>query len=248
MSVQYEHLHTILYNPFFIGICVSVRVGQCEHSIKPLQGWSNFVGWWLSKIHCCLKTMLMVTTCSITYHLGSCLLCEKSAHPWLWCTMRKMVFSAFASSPSLPFSISIRHRSLESPVPFYNKIDNMYSFLHCSLLSFLPPANEGGVGLCLKDQSGQSPPLHTHTHTHRDSAIVHLMAATAVGGTHPAGMHSCFYQQNGVNNNAWSLRVHMLKLDHDFDWYEVCDGNTYRSVAGDLSMFLGDWCLFCMAM
>ena len=30
--------------------------------------------------------------------------------------------------------------------------------------------------------------------------------------------------------------------------YKACDGNTYRSVAGDLSMFLGDWCLFCMAV
>ena len=29
---QYEHLHTILYNPFFIG----VGVGQCEHSINPV--------------------------------------------------------------------------------------------------------------------------------------------------------------------------------------------------------------------
>ena len=29
---QYEHLHTILYNPFFIGVCVGV--GQCKHSIS----------------------------------------------------------------------------------------------------------------------------------------------------------------------------------------------------------------------
>ena len=27
---QYEHLHIILFNPFFIG----VGVGQCEHSIR----------------------------------------------------------------------------------------------------------------------------------------------------------------------------------------------------------------------
>ena len=34
---RYEHLHTILYNPFFIsvrvGVCVGVGVGQCEHAI-----------------------------------------------------------------------------------------------------------------------------------------------------------------------------------------------------------------------
>ena len=30
VSVQHEYLHTILYNPFFIGVCV----GQCEHSIE----------------------------------------------------------------------------------------------------------------------------------------------------------------------------------------------------------------------
>ena len=29
---QYEHFHTILYNPFFIG----VGVGQCEHTIRQL--------------------------------------------------------------------------------------------------------------------------------------------------------------------------------------------------------------------
>ena len=28
-----EHLHTIIYNPFFIGHCVGLGVGQCEHII-----------------------------------------------------------------------------------------------------------------------------------------------------------------------------------------------------------------------
>ena len=30
VSVQYEHLHTVLYNPFFVVIFVVVGVGQCE--------------------------------------------------------------------------------------------------------------------------------------------------------------------------------------------------------------------------
>ena len=34
VSVQCEHLHTILYNPFFIGLSVCVFVGQCERTIK----------------------------------------------------------------------------------------------------------------------------------------------------------------------------------------------------------------------
>ena len=36
VSVQYEHLHTILYNPFFIGVCVCVSVWQCERIIMAL--------------------------------------------------------------------------------------------------------------------------------------------------------------------------------------------------------------------
>ena len=31
--VQCEHLHTILYNPFFIGVCIGLGVGQREHTI-----------------------------------------------------------------------------------------------------------------------------------------------------------------------------------------------------------------------
>ena len=27
------NLHTILYKPFFIGLCISLGVGQCEHTI-----------------------------------------------------------------------------------------------------------------------------------------------------------------------------------------------------------------------
>ena len=34
VSVQYEHLHTILYNPFFICLGVCVSVGQCERTIR----------------------------------------------------------------------------------------------------------------------------------------------------------------------------------------------------------------------
>ena len=33
VSVQYEHLHTVLYNPFFVVVFVVVGVRQCEHSI-----------------------------------------------------------------------------------------------------------------------------------------------------------------------------------------------------------------------
>ena len=32
----YEHLHTILYNPFFIGLGVCVIVGQCELTMRPI--------------------------------------------------------------------------------------------------------------------------------------------------------------------------------------------------------------------
>ena len=34
VSVQYEHLHTILYNPFFIRLWIGLSVEQCEHTIK----------------------------------------------------------------------------------------------------------------------------------------------------------------------------------------------------------------------
>ena len=30
--VQCEYPHTILDNPFFIGVCASLSVGQCEHT------------------------------------------------------------------------------------------------------------------------------------------------------------------------------------------------------------------------
>ena len=33
VSVQYEHLYIILYNPFFIGLCIGIDVGQCEHTM-----------------------------------------------------------------------------------------------------------------------------------------------------------------------------------------------------------------------
>ena len=31
--VQCEQLYTILYNPIFIGVCIGLGVGQCEHTI-----------------------------------------------------------------------------------------------------------------------------------------------------------------------------------------------------------------------
>ena len=31
---QYEHLHTIPYNPFFIGLGLSLGLCQCEHTLK----------------------------------------------------------------------------------------------------------------------------------------------------------------------------------------------------------------------
>ena len=34
MSVQCEHLYTILCNPFFVGVCIGLGVGRCEHTIK----------------------------------------------------------------------------------------------------------------------------------------------------------------------------------------------------------------------
>ena len=39
---QYEHLHTILYKPSFIGLCL--RLWQCQHTIKT---WNAFL-WWCS--------------------------------------------------------------------------------------------------------------------------------------------------------------------------------------------------------
>ena len=33
VSVQYEHLHTILYSPLFIGLCTSLCVGQCNTAL-----------------------------------------------------------------------------------------------------------------------------------------------------------------------------------------------------------------------
>ena len=36
VSVQCEHLHTILYNPFIIGVCIGLGIRQCEHTIKSL--------------------------------------------------------------------------------------------------------------------------------------------------------------------------------------------------------------------
>ena len=40
---QCEHLRTILYNPFFIGI--SVYVGQCEHSIMCTEASNDEITW-----------------------------------------------------------------------------------------------------------------------------------------------------------------------------------------------------------
>ena len=34
VSVQYEHPHTILNNPFFMSLFISLGVGQCEHTIN----------------------------------------------------------------------------------------------------------------------------------------------------------------------------------------------------------------------
>ena len=47
--MQCEHLHTILYNPFFIGVCVCVCVGQCERTIK------QFCNIW--GMHSCLRRL-----------------------------------------------------------------------------------------------------------------------------------------------------------------------------------------------
>ena len=55
VAVQCEQLHTILYNPF-IGLCIGLGIGQCEHTITPtgkrplklssLQFLSNYDGEW----------------------------------------------------------------------------------------------------------------------------------------------------------------------------------------------------------
>ena len=34
VSMQYEHFHTILYQPSFIGLCTRLGIGQCEYTIK----------------------------------------------------------------------------------------------------------------------------------------------------------------------------------------------------------------------
>ena len=49
---QYEHFHTILYNPFFIGVVVCVGVWQCEHSINR-QLWT--------KTHSQIRLLLLFT-------------------------------------------------------------------------------------------------------------------------------------------------------------------------------------------
>ena len=33
ISVQYEHLHTFLFNSLFISLFIGLGVGQCEHAI-----------------------------------------------------------------------------------------------------------------------------------------------------------------------------------------------------------------------
>ena len=43
VSVQCEHLNTILYNPFFIGVCIGLGVGQCEHTFMRPVGWHKLV-------------------------------------------------------------------------------------------------------------------------------------------------------------------------------------------------------------
>ena len=35
--VQCEHLNTILCNPFFVGVCIGVSVGQCERTITSVE-------------------------------------------------------------------------------------------------------------------------------------------------------------------------------------------------------------------
>ena len=34
VSVQYEHLHAVLHNPFFVSLCIGLSVGQCEETIR----------------------------------------------------------------------------------------------------------------------------------------------------------------------------------------------------------------------
>ena len=41
VSVQYENLHTILYNPFFVSLGVCVGIGQCEHTITRVLGYTT---------------------------------------------------------------------------------------------------------------------------------------------------------------------------------------------------------------
>ena len=36
VSEQYEHFHIILYDPFFISLCISLGLEWCEHTISPL--------------------------------------------------------------------------------------------------------------------------------------------------------------------------------------------------------------------
>ena len=34
VSVQYEHVNTILFDPFFVNVCIDLGVGQREHTIN----------------------------------------------------------------------------------------------------------------------------------------------------------------------------------------------------------------------
>ena len=63
MSVEYEHLHTVLYNPFFVGVCAGVCIGQCVHSInvsafglyEQWHGMESKVSCWCGVLRECLR-------------------------------------------------------------------------------------------------------------------------------------------------------------------------------------------------
>ena len=105
VSVQYKHLHTILYNPFFIGLCIRLGVGQCEYTIS---------------------VMLMIKPCSDCSHKLKhiCEFChwQLTKNPITWTVMSKMrSLPGFLRSELVPVLL-LCPVGWKSPSPTYKSL------------------------------------------------------------------------------------------------------------------------------
>ena len=136
---QCEHLHTILYNPFFIGVGVCVSVGPCEHTIitntfflKILEGMSPFCGatdtldlWWRLLWVSKPEWAGTCVTCSLRFTSGvtpaDLLAASMVAKPFLPCTCKALVGLETGSYHAAAHSVRSGRRSTDWAIPANNK-------------------------------------------------------------------------------------------------------------------------------